>query len=954
MPEPGSPLPVDGVVTTGTPELVGREREVSRLSDLVEKTARGSGGVAIIHGEAGIGKTRLLAETRSRATSAGVDCVVGLCQERDQGVPYAPWVHILRELVDRAPKALVFRVVGEHRPAVRRLLPELDEQVWLHDPEVVHPREFQGAEFLESVARTVLALAETHPVMIELDDLGWADSGTLELLAVLGRGCAGHPLAIVAAYRDAHREANRALDRALLEVERARYALDLTPRPLTRGEMDLLIRSAWSGREAGRGFRQVVWRRSGGNPFFAVEILRSLSDAAGLTGEWEPGDAAAEARLHVPVGIRGVISQRLDRLDDSSRKSLRVASLLGLEFSFGLLETVAQVDEETLLTSMEQALSHRLVDVVGSSPDGTTYAFAHPLIQEVLAAEVGPDRSRRIHLRAARAIEQPRDSSEVPAASLAYHYLRANDAPMALRFSILAGDRAARLCAASDAVIHYRTALRLLAEQPDLAVSAQVLNALAAQLSILGDYGAAVKCLVEAAGQEQRLGNMVRAGSLMAQAALTVWSPREFRPKEDQLQQARALLEGTTASSELAQLYLDNATLVAKRGRLEEARALLARSLEVAKTVGNRSAEAAVHLAYAQLVPPGGRSEVERELRTALELTATDSPEMELRVHHLFALFAGYGFADLAACSSWIGTAARAFEGKEVPLLLARTEGGVGCFVALNRGDLEDARRRAETYREFLGTHGQPECAHNLVMLGALATLAGDFEGAAQSLLRAQQTYSEEEGWTQDLWLGVYAGQLALARGDSAGAEAEYDRGLQVLRQRGRVEFDAFLEVLYLAGLVEASVLTRPAARVRTLVDELDRVSEVVGGAPSAAFARRARAQVSSAEGHLEIAVEEFHRSVALWREAEWRLECGRDLRAVAELTGHQGNRSESDRLRGEALALFEAVGSQLDIARTGPTRAPSTPPVAEPSPASRHGRGRRATSKVPGPLDQR
>ncbi|MCI4350775.1 MAG: AAA family ATPase [Thermoplasmata archaeon] len=947
----GPPTPPAWTGFEGDPALVGRDSEISQLTTLVGEAVDGAGGVVMIHGEAGIGKTRLLSEIRARATVDGVQCLAGLCQERDQGVPYAPWIEIIRELVKRSSKELLYRVLGTSRPAVLRLLPELSERVWLHDPEVAGAGELNAREFLDAIVRMFVTLSEDHPALIVLDDLGWADAGTLELLTTLGKSCRGHRIAVVAAYRDAHKESNRALDRALEELERARLAIDLSPKPLDRVQVDQLIRSAWKGRDVGRGFRGVVWRRSGGNPFFAVEILRSLDDSTDLAAEWEPGDTAAEARLRIPAGIRGVISQRLDRLDDPTRRALRVASLLGLEFSFELLEAVSKLEEEPLLTSLEQALRLRLIAVARSTPGGATYAFAHPLIQEVLAGEVGPDRSRRVHLRAARALEAKAHDGDDLAASLAYHYLRANDGPMALRHSILAGDRAARLFARTDAVAHYRTALALLAEHPDPPTSAQVLNALSVQLTILGDYAAAVKCLIEAAKLEEGLGNLVRAGSLMAQAAHTVWTPREFRPKEVQLQQARSLLEGTSPSSELAQLYLDHANLIAKWGRLDEARTLLARSLEAATTIGDRSAEGAVHLALAQIVALGGRAEVHRELQTALELTREESPEMALRTYHFLALLSAYGYADLEEAARWVDEAVRSSAGREASALLATIRGGVGCFVALMRGDLDEARRGSVDYAEFLRTHGQPPSAHNLMMVGALATLAGDLQEATRALDQAKVTFSIEDGWFPDLWLGVFIARLELARGEPARAAAELVQCLVVLRHRGWVELDGSVGIFYYSGLVEASLGTGDLDRARSHLAELVQLSAVIGGTPALAFACRAEGQVAAAEGRNDAAAQWFRRSIPMWTEAGWKLELARELASLAELLARHGDRSESEKLRAQAVALCEAAGSRLDLARIRPDTANPVGKPARPSPApaGRPARSPRRKNQVPG-----
>lgn len=900
--------------TPGPPKLVGRERELGRLEEFLEAVDRASGGTILVHGEAGIGKSRLLLEARVRGAELGFRIVSGQCQERDRGTPYAPWTEMLGELLAETPKSVLYRAFGPHRGSIVRLLPDLAHKVWFYDADERDGAPLDRRRFLADLTESFAALAQDRPLVVLLDDLGWADSGTLELVGQLARASVGRRLGIVGAYRDAHLEESPALGAFVDQLRRDHLAADVAPGLLGVAEIGELVQAACDGRRAGDEFRRRLWRQSGGNPFFAIELLRALAEEGALLRALA-GDAAGASPLTTPPSIRGVISHRLDRLDEESRRALRVASLLGLSFRFDLLEGVSQVAEEPLLTALDRALRLRLLVEGPSVHGGTSYRFAHPLIQDVLASEIGAERRRRIHLRAARVLEARGEDEVEATGNLAYHYLLADEWRPALTHSIRAGRSAVRLFAAADAVGHYRNALTLLDTHPEPREAAEVLQEMSAQLAILGDYAGAVNALVRASGLQAQLGEQTRSGALMTQAALYgAFTPREFRLIEDRLRDARRVLESAPPSPQLAKLYLDHATFMLKRVRLDEARDLLALALSVAQTLGDRSIEAGVHLARAQIVPIGDRAEIQRELETALQIAQESDLDVALRVIHAQAIVAAYGHADVPAAEGYVRRAAEyaAHHGRSDPA--AVTRGGVGSFIAFLRGDLAAALRASEDYRGFLQARGQPASGHNLMLLALIADARGAGEEAARYIEAGRTTFTEEEAWFQDLWLLLFRGWLDLSQAKYAEADAMLRRGLTAWRRRGLLEVDAYLGIFLHVLVVESGVRTGQVARAQSDLDELLHLGGVVGGAPAAAFTLRAEGMIAHATGNLPDAADRFAREAVAWGELGWKLEQARALGRWGEALNDLGDRAGGEARLREAERLCGAVGARIDL----------------------------------------
>ena len=376
---------------TSSSALIGRAADLRELDALYAQVVAGEPRAVVVAGEAGIGKSRLLAEFTARsADSARV--LHGQCVDLGEvAPPYAPITSVLRELVAQVGTERVLEAAGPGRDTIGVLLPELDEHV------------AGGASenrLHEGVATLLEHIARERPIIIAIEDLHWADDATLTVLRFLLRAVASGPIMIVLTYRsdDVHR--GHPLRVFLTEIERGRRAKRLELRRLTRAQVRKQAQSIL-GRTPDFDLVESVFERSEGVPFF-VEELVGCEDSV------------------LPETLRDVLLARYERLDDATQYFLRVVSAGGQRVEHELVENVFDRDPDQLDAAARAAVVANVLVV-----DDSAYTFRHALVREAVHGDLLPGERTRFHARYAEALadrEKPGDITEI-----AYHWHAANN-----------------------------------------------------------------------------------------------------------------------------------------------------------------------------------------------------------------------------------------------------------------------------------------------------------------------------------------------------------------------------------------------------------------------------------------------------------------------------------------------------------------------------------------------
>ena len=451
--------------------FVGRETERAEFGRCLEQAVHREGKVALLSGAPGVGKTRLAGEFGEEASSRGFLILVGSCYDRDDSIPFEPFVEVLEGAVAQASDPRAFRpILGEDASEIVRLMPQLGRLFPDIPPPPQLPTEQARRILFGALAAFFARIADSRPVLLVLEDLHWADEGTLSLLTHLGRSISRIPLLIVGTYRDDNLDPAGPLAKSIDDLIRLRIVNQMALGGLPKAAVGEMIRTL-CGKEPPDALVSLILSYTEGNPFFIVELFRHLTESGKLfdsAGEFRsdlmPGD------IGVPYSLRLVIGRRLARLSEGAQKALGPAAVIGRSFTFELLEAASHLDVDSLLDSVEEAEKAGLISSTIQYPDAR-FQFSHELIRQTVLAAISAPRLQRLNLDAADAIERLYVSTvEEHAIDIAHHLWQAgsvSDANRTVRYLAIAGKRTLDQSAYSAALSHLQKSLQLIPKLPE-------------------------------------------------------------------------------------------------------------------------------------------------------------------------------------------------------------------------------------------------------------------------------------------------------------------------------------------------------------------------------------------------------------------------------------------------------------------------------------------------------
>lgn len=437
--------------------LVGRNALKKQLLAAWELVRSGSGRMAFISGEAGIGKSHLL-----HALAADVpDAVrlIGQCHEQSDSAEYFPFRTILSAYLATLPPELhapelqtCLAAITELVPDVVRYVPELPAL-----PEL-EPRQEQ-LRVLSSVTHLIAQAARRRPWILMLENLHWADQSTIELLRYLGRQTPGMPLLLIGTFRDTELDEDHVLRHALRELGRFPGYDNMVLERLDQAGVAELLAVQW-GMPAPNDLTELIYRQTEGNPLYVETIARELREEGALTQVNGTLAAPAVQDVRLPSNVRDAVWRRIRRLSPDTQTLLRTASVLGPVFQFEHLRAMSDLPEWEILEHLDMALERRLLQEVAG---GSMLRFSHAEIHAVLYADQGAFRRRGLHRLAAEVIEQQAgEHARLYAAELAHHSIEASEWERALEYTTEAARQAAAVYANERALQWYNRALTTL------------------------------------------------------------------------------------------------------------------------------------------------------------------------------------------------------------------------------------------------------------------------------------------------------------------------------------------------------------------------------------------------------------------------------------------------------------------------------------------------------------
>jgi class 3 adenylate cyclase len=452
----------------GVPRIayVGRAAERARLEQARGSARSGARQLVFLSGEPGIGKTRLASYAALGANADGFAVCWGACSE-DLAAPYEPWITVCSQLVEHAPEAVLNDYAERYGGEVGRLARNLGRRVAEASAPQSSDPETERFLLFQAVAGLLRGVAQTFPLLVVLDDFHWADAQSVALLKHVARSVEHCALVVLVTYRDTDLGKDDPLTGVLADLRSLEGAQRIPLHGLAVEDVEALTAAA-AGHDLdadGIALAGEIAAETDGNPFFAGEILRNLSESGMIvfdeaSGRWTIDRSSTVA---LPESVREVVERRVAMLGDGTRETLTAAAVIGRNFDLGLLAKLVEIGETELLDELEQAVAASLL--TESTEKVGRFSFAHALISHTLYDGLGATRRARMHQQVAEAIEDLYGTdAEEQLAELALHWRLAAvsvDKAKAARYSLRAGQRALDSLAPSEAARLFGDALDL-------------------------------------------------------------------------------------------------------------------------------------------------------------------------------------------------------------------------------------------------------------------------------------------------------------------------------------------------------------------------------------------------------------------------------------------------------------------------------------------------------------
>ncbi len=435
------------------PKIIGRVSELAALHTIIGEVEEGSSHVVLLSGEAGIGKSRLVAELEAEARTRRFQVLQGNCFQRDLTSPYAPVLDLIRSFLTTQPIKFREALLQPFAQELFPLMPDLVISPLL--PAALPSPEQEKRRLFVALTTLFTKLAAKNPLVFVIEDIHWCDESSLEFLQYFMRHMTSFPWLVLLTYRSD--EVRPALIDWLAQLDRERRGLEFSLTHLSRNDVDAMLTAIFELHPTIRSeLLNILYPLTEGNPFFVEEVLTSLRVANGIfyaEGTWR---SKALEHLHLPRSIQAAVQQRSDQLSGPARELLTLAAVAGRRFDVDLLLHITRQTEDQLLHLLKELIAAQLV----VEESGAQFAFRHALTRHTIYEQLLKRERKTLHRTLAETMEQVYSTTlDAHCEDLADHFKRAEVWAKAFTYAQRAGEKAQALYAPRAAAQHFTNAL---------------------------------------------------------------------------------------------------------------------------------------------------------------------------------------------------------------------------------------------------------------------------------------------------------------------------------------------------------------------------------------------------------------------------------------------------------------------------------------------------------------
>ncbi len=914
-PQPATaPVPASSREPRWLTPLVSRTEELSRLKSAFDDALAKKSTVVAIHGEPGVGKTRLMQELAVYAGTKKTVVLSGSASEH--GIAYGPWIEVARQYVSQAPGELLRRMlVGAQISEFARLVPDIAVKLGTIPPsKSLGDQQLDKMRLFEAVTQFFRSISSEAPLLVLLDDMQLADQASLDLLDYFVRGTGNLPILTICslpAERDI--DATSPLEQTFMKLNKQRLLEKIPLRNLSRIETTELIKQIFGEQTLSADFADLIYKVTDGNPFFVEEVLRSLVDDGTIFRTEKGWDRKPIQELVVPKSVKATLRSRLKFLDQESLNILTWAAVIGGEFDYEVLKEATELPEETLLEKLESV--HNAGLVVEAPGSKTVFRFADNRIRELLLDDIIRIRRTRYHLKIAEAMEKVfAGKLDRHAESMAHHFSEAGDTKRAIHYSIMAGDFSQSIHAYDHAADNYKRAVALMdMESGDGQEKAIVLEKLAGAYYYSNRATESTKCYSQSLEIFEKLHDGKSCARLCASLAKATYEIKFDLSKASEvpqiLKRGLGYIENESESFEAASIYATLGDYYELLDQYDEANPFIEKAIQIGEKTGNFGAFATALLGQGYSLADSGNVDdglplMERALDVALK-----HEQNSVTVFCLMNLSA-YTYPRNLAKSREYSLRLLEFS-KRMGAVFGEVR-GLGClwFADWMLGNWEAAGKEFSdglALKERIGTT-TTRLVEGMRVWFSLST--GDLDAAERYLHAALA--SEDSKITHIVINNLPAALLRLEQGKEDEARAHLETCVNAFKN-SEFTTDPLLHVETLLHLTSLYARSGEFEKAANMSQWARRLAEKLHSDAGLAMAAQAEASLFLAQGNQIGAEGAYVKSLDLWEKAGWPYYKAKALVAYSHAIA-QSNPQEFRKMLLEAVEIFRKLGARHDL----------------------------------------